>query len=62
VHIEEVRTVCCSRDRREERVWFRWGKQAKTPILRRRHRNECNIKMDCQEIGWGEGLDCSGPG
>jgi len=31
--------------------------QGKRPLGRPRHRWEDNIKMDLQEVGWGEGMD-----
>jgi hypothetical protein len=34
--------------------------ERKRPIGRPRHRREENIKMDLQEVGWGNGLDWSG--
>ena len=36
--------------------------ERKRQLARPRHRWEYNIKMDLQEVGWGHGLDFSGPG
>jgi len=39
------------------------GKHKETrPLGRHRRRREDNIKMDLQDVGWGHGLDRSGPG
>jgi hypothetical protein len=36
--------------------------QGKRPLRRLRRRWEYNIKMDLQEVGWGNELDCPGSG
>jgi hypothetical protein len=53
-------------------MWYVWGRGTykvmvgkpvgKRPLGRDRHRWEDNIKIDLQEIGWGDGLDRSDSG
>ena len=43
--------------------WVLVGRlEGKRPLERPRHSWKDNIKMDLQEVGWGNGLVCSGSG